>query len=740
MAVRSPVQRARQDLIMTNSLSLGRVTLNPWGGSRLPDIRQAETAECGLACLAMVTGYHGRHVDLATLRRRHPISVRGASMRSVMTTAAELGMAARPLRLEMDHLREIKTPAILHWNMDHFVVLRRAGRNGIDIHDPASGARHYSYAEAGRHFTGVALELTPTQEFSPNRERSRVRLRDVVIWPMGGGLCLLQALLLSVLLQAYVIASPFYMQIAMDDAVAQNDHDLLAVLALGFATFLLINVGAGLLRSLALVHLQTGLAYELSAAVLRHLLRLPLDYFEKRRTGDLLSRFAATDPIRDMLTEGVMSAAVDGVMAMLMAVLIFVYSPTLACVVIPSLLICIVLRIVTYRALRARALTSLQAKARETGTFVETLRAIQTIKIFNRENERCGLWTNCRIEVLNADAAVARLKAVFRSVNELVFGIENILVIYLGASAVLNGGMSVGMLFAFMSYKMQFIDKAARFVEKAIEFRMLDVQLERLADIVGSEPEPDLARPAVPEAYRRALVGSVEIRDLSFRYGDDEPYVFENASFSISAGEYVAITGPSGGGKTTLIKVILGLLHATSGEILIDGIPLRQFGIRAFRDQIGVVMQDDQLMSGSVADNICCFDETFELNWMQTCAETAGIHDEIMRMPMGYNSLIGDMGTFLSGGQKQRILLARALYRRPRVLFMDEGTSHLDVALEQRVNAAIKALGLTRIIIAHRPETIASASRVLTVSQGLVGEPPGPDQDRAPPTLVVPAG
>ena len=607
--------------------------------------------------------------------------------------------------------------------MDHFVVLRRVSRHGVDIQDPATGARHYSYAEVGQHFTGVALELTPTQTFRKASERSRTRLRDILIWPRSARLSVTQALLLSVLLQAYVIASPFYMQIAMDDAVAQNDHDLLTVLALGFGLFLLINVGAGLLRSLALVHLQTGLAYELSSAVLRHLLRLPLDYFEKRRTGDLLSRFAATDPIRDMLTEGVMSAAVDGVMAILMAVLIFVYSTTLACVVIPALLAYIALRIITYRALRSRALTALQAKARETGTFVETLRAIQTIKVFNRENERCGLWTNCRIEVLNADAAVARLKATFRSVNELVFGIENVLVIYLGASAVLNGGMSVGMLFAFMAYKMQFVDKAARFVEKAIEFRMLDVQLERLADIVGSEPEPDLARPTVPTAYRLPLKGAITVQSLSFRYGDDEPFVFENASFSVAPGEYVAITGPSGGGKTTLVKVMLGLLRPSSGDILIDGMPLRQFGVRAFRDQVGVVMQDDQLLSGSVADNICCFDEAFDVEWMQTCARTAGIHDEIMRMPMGYNSLIGDMGTFLSGGQKQRVVLARALYRRPRILFMDEGTSHLDVALEAQVNSAIKALGLTRIIIAHRPETIASASRVLTVRQGMVVGP-----------------
>jgi ATP-binding cassette subfamily B protein RaxB len=331
------------------------LTINSWGGSRVPDIRQAEAAECGLACLAMIAGYHGRHMDLATLRRRHPISVRGASLRNVTSMAAELDLAARPLRLGIEHLRELKTPAILHWEMDHFVVLRHVSRHGVDIQDPATGTRHYSYAEVGQHFTGVALELTPTQTFSKASERSRTRLRDILIWPRGAWLSVTQALLLSVLLQAYVIASPFYMQIAMDDAVAQNDHDLLTVLALGFGLFLLFNVGAGLLRSFALVHLQTGLAYELSSAVLRHLLRLPLDYFEKRRTGDLLSRFAATDPIRDMLTEGVMSAAVDGVMAILMAVLIFVYSTTLACVVIPALLVYIALRIITYRALRAFA-------------------------------------------------------------------------------------------------------------------------------------------------------------------------------------------------------------------------------------------------------------------------------------------------------------------------------------------------------------------------------------------------
>src|SRR4051794_10532494 len=318
---------------MTHTLSL-----NPLGGARLPDIRQAESAECGLACLAMVAGYHGRHVDLATLRRQHPISIRGASLRSVMGIAADMGMTSRPLRLDMPNLTELKTPAILHWDLDHFVVLRRASRRGLDIHDPALGVRHYSYAEAGEHFTGVALELAPTETFSRTTERMRLRIRDILIWPRGTGSSVCQALILSVLLQVYVVASPFYMQLMVDDAIARNDHDLMTVLAVGFGMFLLCNIGAGLLRSLALVHLQTGLAFEMSTSALRHLRRVPLDYFEKRRTGDLLSRFAATDPIRDMLTEGVMSAAVDGVMAVLMAGLVFFFNATLPLGVLSALL------------------------------------------------------------------------------------------------------------------------------------------------------------------------------------------------------------------------------------------------------------------------------------------------------------------------------------------------------------------------------------------------------------------
>jgi ATP-binding cassette subfamily B protein RaxB len=233
---------------------------------------------------------------------------------------------------------------------------------------------------------------------------------------------------------------------------------------------------------------------------------------------------------------------------------------------------------------------------------------------------------------------------------------------------------------------------------------------------VQAKPEHDAPIRRPPPA------GRIEVRNLSFRYGASEPFIFERVNFLVEPGDYVAVTGPSGGGKTTLLKVMLGLLEPTEGEVLIDGIPLATYGARAFRDHAGVVMQDDQLLSGSIADNICFFDQSFDHDFMLHCAHLAGVHDEIVRMPMAFDTLVGDMGSTLSGGQRQRILLARALYRRPQILCMDEGTSHLDTEIEAKVNLAITRLGLTRIIIAHRPETIASAQRCLVMVGGAVRE------------------
>jgi len=612
--------------------------------------------------------------------------------------------------------------------MNHFVVLKRVSRNTITIHDPALGVRAYTMAELSKHFTGIALELYPIEKFVP-----APKPKSPPFWTLLGridGLAsgLVQMLALSAILQLYVLASPFLMQLVVDEAVAKVDDDLILVLSFGFGLFLLINTGAALLRTRILQHIQNALAFQMGASIFNHLLRLPLAYFEKRHIGDLVSRFASNEAIRHLIAEGLISGVVDGIMAVLTMAMMFVYSFRFGTIVISALLLYLVLRAAFYRLMRGTMLNFIASKAREDTAFIETVRAVQAIKLFSRETERSAAWSNIYAEVVGSDSSLAALRQNFSTINGLIFGIENLVIVALGAHAALSGHMSIGMLLAFLSYKQQFVDKATRLVEKAIEFRMLDLHFERLGDITSTEPEPQPNRP--PE-YQPLIEGRVEARNLSFRYSDTDRFIFENVSFAIEPGEHVAITGPSGAGKTTLMKVLLGILQPTSGEVLIDGIPLNTLGHEAYRRAIGVVMQDDSLLSGSIADNICFFDESFDLEHMMHCSALAGIHDDIVRMPMGYNSLIGDMGSTLSGGQKQRVLLARALYRTPRILFIDEGTSHLDVNLERQVTASVQSLGLTRIVIAHRPETVAAASRQLALdTTGLAKADPQHDVAR----------
>ncbi len=700
-------------------MSAATALLNFTGRPRLPMVRQSEVAECGLACLAMVASYHGHELDLNTLRRKFPVSVKGVTLKELLQVAGRLGLAGRALRLEPEHLKQLRLPAILHWDLNHFVVLRHVGRRSITIHDPARGVRKLSYAELSGHMTGVALELTPTPNFEKKREVERIGLFTLVGRLTGLGRALTQALLLSLILQVFVLVSPFYMQIAVDDAVVKGDGGLLTALAIGFGLLTLINVTAMALRSVVSLQLGNVLSFQMTVGLFHHLLRLPLPFFERRHIGDLISRFGSTQPIKDLIAEGLVGALVDGLMAAATLVLIFAYSWILALVVIAALALYVLLRLSAFSSLRRRTEDQIHERARQDSTFIETARAVQSIKLFGRESEREGLWQNRYAGFVNAGIRLGRLQIGFKAANDLIFGVENVVTIYLGARLALDGALTIGMIFAFMSYKQQFLDKVARLVEKAIDFRMLDLHLERLGDIALAKRERGHDHPV---NLSRPLQGAIELRGVAFRYSDGEPNIIEGIDLSIEPGDFVAITGPSGGGKTTLMKVMLGLFDPTAGEVLIDGNPMHSLGLQNFRSQVGVVMQDDQLLSGSILENIAFFEPQTDQAWAQRCAELAGIHHDIMRMPMGYQTLIGDMGSALSGGQRQRVLLARALYRRPRILFLDEGTSHLDPQLEARVNAAIGELNMTRVIIAHRPQTIVAARRILVLHGGRLSE------------------
>ena len=690
---------------------------------RLPVIRQTEAAECGLACLAMISSYHGHRIDLNTLRRRHPVSLKGVTLRALIQVASQMDLACRPVRFELGQLRQLHLPAIVHWDMNHFLVLRSVTRRGIVVHDPASGERFFPIAEASKHLSGVALELSPSEGFLPKDERARLPFSTFWTQLRGSTHALVQILILSVILEAFVIASPFYLQLTIDEVIARGDADLLIVLALGFGLLTAIKVASSAIRSLVLLIVQNVLHFQIGARLFRHLVRLPIAYFEKRHIGDILSRFTSIEPIRSALAEGMIAATIDGLMAVATLAMIFVYSTQLALVVLAAFVLYAAVRLGLYRLLRNRSLAAIEAKAHENSTFIETMRAVQSLKIFNRESDRETQWLNRYADVVNANVRLGRTRIAFTTINDALFGLENVVTIYLAARLALSNSLTIGMIFAFMSYKQHFIEKAVQLVEKALDFRILELHLERLADIALSPLERGHDQLL---DYTRQIEGRIELRNVSFHYADTEPFVLENISFIIEPGEFVTIMGPSGGGKTTLIKIMLGLLEPTRGEVLIDGIPLSTMGPRAYREHVGAVMQEDQLLSGSIADNICFFDPSFDQERMIQCAHLAGIHEEIMNMPMTYNSLIGDMGSSLSGGQKQRVMLARALYRQPRILFLDEGTAHLDVDNERHINHSLKSLQMTRISVAHRPEMSSGADRVLRIARTLVRGPHGP--------------
>ena len=689
--------------------SLGNVRdkLRFWQQNRLPVLLQSEAAECGLACLAMIADYYGNHSSLIGMRQQFSLSLRGATLHDLIQFAERLNFSSRPLRIELADLANLAAPCILHWDMNHFVVLKSASSRGVIVHDPAFGERRMSMDEVSRHFTGIALELRPTKEFQRVAAPRSLRLSD--FWQSIHGLkrSLGLIFLLSCILQLFVLAAPYYMQIVIDDVVLTGNLSLLTVLGLGFFLLLVFEVVTSALRGLALLHLGSSLNIQLGANLFHHLIRLPMQFFEKRHMGDIVSRFGSLQQIRQLLTTGLTAAIIDGMMTITTFALMLVYSATLSFVVLAALALYLIVRLATYQSFRNISEQEISAKAEENSNFMETVRGIQAIKLFGAELKREGLWQNRFASAINQNIRLGNFSTSFTAINRLLFGTENILVIYLAARMVVAGDFTIGMLVAFMAYKLQFMTKAGSLIEKLIEFKMLGLHFDRLSDIVLTEKEKQQSATTQPAAIK----GQLSLRNISYRYSDATPNVLSNISLDIAPGEAVAITGPSGCGKSTLLKLMVGLNAPTEGEIYIDDIPLSQIGGAHYRRQIAVVMQNDDLLSGSVAENIAFFEHDFDIERIQQCAQLAAIHDDIVQMPMGYNSLVGDMGASLSGGQKQRIILARALYRQPKILFMDEATSHLDSKLEADINKAVKALDMTRIIVAHRAETIRSADR-----------------------------
>lgn len=679
--------------------------------SRIRPILQSEASECGLACLAMVSNAFGYRVDLSDLRRRFAVSLKGSTLVTLIRHAESIGLAGRPLRLELEELQELKTPCILHWNMNHFVVLEKANKREITILDPAVGIHKLPLSEVSQYFTGFALELSPTPNFRKADERQRLHLGDLAAKTIGLRPALLQVFLLAIALEIFALVAPLFNQLLIDEVVVSSDRELLSVLAVGFGLLLLVQTSIGMFRSWIIMRVSMDVRLQWTGGLFSHLVRLPAAFFEKRHLGDIVSRFGSITTIQNTLTTSIITAILDGLMTIMALGMMLVYSPILTLIVVAAVLLYGLLRWAFYAPFREANAERLVLSAKENTHFLETLRAIVPVKLAGHETERRTRWQHLLTDVMDRDLRTQKLGLLFSTTSTLVTGASTLLLLSQGAQQVMDNTLSIGMLMAFNSYAGTFSSRVNALIGYAVDLKMLGLHAERLADIALEPSEQQV----MLETDTQRLKGSIEVRNVSFRYAEGEPWVLRNLDLTVIPGESIAIVGPSGCGKSTLLKIILGLLEPTEGEILIDGIPIRRLGLSAYRQLIGAVTQDDTLLAGSIAENISFFDSSSNQEQIERCAKIAAIHEEIQAMPMGYQTMVGDMGSSLSGGQKQRVLLARALYKRPKILVLDEATSHLDAFNEHRVVSALRPLEITRIQVAHRKESIASAERILVL-------------------------
>jgi ATP-binding cassette subfamily B protein RaxB len=695
--------------------------------TRVPIILQTEAPECGIACVAMVASYYGYRTDLSAMRLRLAPSMKGITLAHISAIAQTMKMSARGVKVELEALDQLKLPAILHWDLNHFVVLVKANGKSITVHDPARGKRVMPLSQASRHFTGVAMELSPAEGFARTDEREKISAFQLMgaLGRMKGTIA--QVMLLSLALEVFAVAAPFFLQIVVDRVVISRDRDLLTVLGVGFTLLACMTAAVMAVRAWLGVYLSTHLNLRLLDTLFSQMLKLPLAWFEKRHIGDIVSRFRSVDAVQRTLSLTFIETIMDGLMVVLTLAVMAWYSVTLTAVVVFAIALYGLARWAFYGPQRRATDEKLVHEARSSTHFIETLRGMMALKLNRRENERRSAYQNLLIEQTNADVRVQNIAIAHKTAYTLVFALENVAVIWLGAHAVMDGALSIGMLYGFMLFKLLLITRVNNLVDKFIEFRMLDLHAERIADIALAKPESaGTTTEALAPAPNAPFV--LEGRGLGFSYGI-EGAVFRNQDFLVRPGETVAIVGPSGAGKTTLIKVLVGLLDRSEGTLLAAGRDIRDWDLGAYRSNIGVVMQDDYLFVGSIEDNISFFDPQHDPKRVREAARIAMIHQDIEAMPMQYNTIVGSLGVALSGGQKQRVLLARALYRAPKILFLDETFDQLDLAHEAKITTLLRALGLGVVVVSHRPDTVRAVDRVIHIGQPqvelLAAAPPG---------------
>jgi ATP-binding cassette, subfamily B, bacterial CvaB/MchF/RaxB len=680
----------------------------------VPVILQSEATECGLACLAMILSSLSRPYDVRSLRESFSTSSGGVSLRRLIDIAHHVGLAARALRVEIEYTPQLQLPCLLHWGLLHYVVLVAITRNRYVIHDPALGRRVIGRDEFSRLFTGIAVEFSFLETPQQPGVSKRLTWRAVFEKARSGRVEIAALLSLATVCELLQIVAPCYLQWTIDWVIGPADASMRNVLAAVFAGVLVAQAGMTVLRSLALVALGARVHRAWLTDVFAHAVRLPLSFFARRYLSDIAGRFEGISAIQRCITSGFLEMLLDGFMAIGLLAVMCALSVRLAAASCCAIACAVLVRTALLERLRDSIRSYEMLHSSQQGYFLETLQSLQAIKIFATEGMRVARWSNLAARSQNYYVRAERIQTLFRISNLLIFGVERVFVVWFASQLAMLHSMSVGMLVSYVMYRELLVARVTVLLDKYIEAKSVEVHLDRLSDIALAEPEPQqgTADMLVNEGPPR-----IEFTGLWFRYSDDEPWILQDLSGEVPVGKTIAFTGPSGCGKSTLLKILQGLLKPTRGSVKVNGVPVMD-ALQSYRRLIASVNQGDELLMGTIAENIAFFDAPLDFDRVQWAARLAHVETDVQNMPMGYHTLITDGGASLSGGQRQRLILARALYKKPQILFLDEATSHLDVATEAAILREIKQLPMTRVMVAHRPETVAACDDALQLEDG----------------------
>lgn len=682
---------------------------------RTPVILQSEAAECGVTSLLMVMNYYGANLDLLKIKSQNNLPSRGMNLYDLNKLAEKYHFDTEPVSIDIDEVHDLILPCVLHWDLTHFVVLTKIQKGYFILHDPALGEIKVNKKELSQHFTGVALQISPTKGFKKNvSPKTLISLKALFSDVQGLKSACFKIFFLSLAIEFFTLLLPMGNQLMMDHVLPAKDYGFLTLICIAMLLLSITQTFISVMREWMAIIFGTKLQLLWRKSMFRHLINLPVSFFERRKLGDIVSRFNSLDALRETFTTNIIQIVLDVIILVGASVIMVLYSPVLYFLVLFFLLIYLSIRIVTYSHYRRISAEQIQKSALQSSHFMETLYCIASIKGMNMQSARLSCWHNLNVNELNTDLKSARFNIVYSTVSGLISALDSIIVLWVGIQLVIQNELSLGMLMAFNIYRSEFSMRSGNIIDSMIAIKMATLHQERVSDILLSEGE-DLGTLQLPLPVSTDSL-SLSCNNLAFSYDDFSQPIFKNLSFDVPAGSSLAITGGSGVGKTTLLKIMAGLLQPSSGEIQVNGKSIRKHGLGNYRSQIACVLQDDRLLSGTVNENISSFITDPDRERIVFCAKQSSIHEEIMALPMGYNTLLSELGGTISGGQKQRILIARALYKQPVILFMDESTSHLDAANERKINQAISALNITRVIVAHRQTTIDSADVVLHLS------------------------